>query len=190
MNLANRDNRLRERMHAREKIETLDALRRSRQSFLDALKGVTEDFAARSPGANRWSVLQCAEHVAVSEDYLFSLIMQAKDAEEPVVNESREALILARGADRSRPGVSPEAVRPTGRFSTLADAVQHFLVSRDETIRFVGSCAENLRSKLTTHPLLGPVNCHEVLLLMVAHPERHAKQIDEVRAAKSPIAGG
>jgi hypothetical protein len=170
-------------MDAREKIEILDALRRSRQSFLGALNGVTEDLAARSPGANRWSILQCAEHVAVSEDYLFSLITQAKGAEVPVVNKSREAVILARGADRSRPGVSPEAVRPTGRFSTLTDAVLHFLASRDETIRFVESCAEDLRSKLTTHPLLGPVNCHEVLLLMVVHPERHAMQIDEVRAA-------
>ena len=170
-------------MDEREKIEILDALRRSRQSFLDALNGVTDGLAARSPGANRWSVLQCAEHVAVSEDYLFSLIMQAKDTEVPVVNKSREALILARVADRSRPSISPEAVRPTGRFSTLADAVQHFLASRDHTIWFVEGCAEDLRSKLTTHPLLGPINCHLVLLLMVVHPERHAKQIDEVRAA-------
>ena len=52
-----------------------------------------------------------------------------------------------------------------------------------ETIRFVRGCAEDLRSKLTTHPLLGPVNYHEVLILMVVHPERHAKQIDEARAA-------
>jgi hypothetical protein len=175
-----------ERMNAQEKKEILDALHRGRQVFLEALDGITEDLAARRPGPGRWSALECTEHVAVSEDLLFARIMQAKDGA-PAVNTAREAGILARGADRSRPGVSPEAVLPTGRFSTLAEAVAHFLASRAETIRFVENCDEDLRSKMTTHPLLGPVNGHETLLLIAVHPLRHAKQIDEIGAACLPL---
>jgi hypothetical protein len=172
-------------MEKQEQIEILNALRRSQQAFLNALDGITEDQAAKRPGPDRWSALECAEHVAVSEDFLRSRMMQAEHAGAPVVNKLREAGILARGPDRTRPGVSPEAVRPTGRFANLSDAVRHFLASRAATIRYVENCSEDLRSMLTTHPLLGPVNCQETLLLIVVHPQRHAKQIDEIRAAFS-----
>jgi hypothetical protein len=35
---------------------------------------------------------------------------------------------------------------------------------------------------LTDHPLIpGPVTCYETLLLIAAHPGRHAKQIEGIR---------
>lgn len=170
-------------MDQEEQIEILNALWRGQQVFLAALDGITEDLAAKRPGPERWSALECVEHVAVSEDFLFSRIMHAEHVGAPLINKLREAGILARGADRTRPAVSPQAVRPTGRFTNLSDAVRHFLASRAETIRYVENCSEDLRSMLTTHPLLGPVNCQETLLLIAVHPERHAKQIDEIRAA-------
>ncbi len=170
-------------MDTRDRTEILDALRRGQQAFLDALNGVPVDLAATRPGPGRWSALECAEHVAVSEDFLFSQLIEARPAGVPVVNHQREAGILARGADRTRPGVSPEVVRPTGRFATLSDALRHFLQSRAETVRFVETCAEDLRARSTTHPLLGPVNGYEILLLMAVHPHRHAKQLDEIGVA-------
>lgn len=168
-------------MNALEKSETLDALQKSRRSFLNSVNGVTEELATRSPGADRWSILECAEHVAVSEDYLFSLIAPAKELESSIVNESRVALILARGADRSRPNMSPEVVRPTARFAALAEAIRHFSISRDRTIHFQEESEEDLRFKMAAHPLLGPVNCDEILALMAVHTSRHAKQICEIR---------
>jgi uncharacterized damage-inducible protein DinB len=172
-------------MDVQEKIEILDSLRNSQQVFLDALNGVPEDLAARSPGPGRWSILECAEHVAVSEEFLLAQVENAEPAATPAVNKPKEAAILARGADRERALVSPEAVRPTGRFSTLAAALQRFSTARAATIRFVENCTEDLRARLTTHPLLGPVNGHETLLLAAVHPLRHAKQIAEIKTAAS-----
>jgi len=172
-----------------ERAEILSALRRSQQVFLAALDGITEDLAAKRPAPERWSALECVEHVAVAEDFLRRRMMEAERAGAPAINELREAGILARGADRTHPRVSPEAIRPTGRFANLSDAVRHFLASRAETIRYVENCSEDLRSMLTTHPLLGPVNCQETLLLIVVHPQRHAKQIDEIKAALSASEG-
>jgi len=171
-------------MDTEERNEILTALHRGQDVFLAAGDGVADDHAAKRPAPERWSILECAEHVALSEEFLLSRIAQAEHADEPLVNKVREATILARGADRSRPAVSPEAVRPTGRFAGLADAVRHFLARRAETIRYVENCSEDPRSMLATHPLLGRVNCREMLLLMAVHPERHAKQIDEIRAAQ------
>jgi hypothetical protein len=168
-------------MEKSEKEQLIADLEGSRQDLLDSLRGVTEDVAARTlPG--RWSILECVEHLVVSEDYLFSQITASHSSPVPVVNEKREALIVARGADRTKPVASPEVGRPAGRFATLADAVQSFLTSRQQTIRFVENCGEDLRSKLTTHPLIGSVNCYEILLMIAVHPKRHAEQIKEIKA--------
>ena len=119
-----------------------------------ALAGVTEEIAARSPAVGKWSVLECVEHLAVYENYLFSQIEASRPAE-----------------------------GPAGRFSTLAEALRQFLGTRERTLRFVETCGEDLRSKLTSHPILGTVNCHETLLMIAVHPHRHARQIAETKAA-------
>jgi hypothetical protein len=170
-------------METQDKEKILTELHSGRKAFLAALTGVTEDAAARIPSAGKWSVLECVEHVAASEDYLFLQIIQSQSSDVPIRNASREAAILTRGLDRTVPVPSPEVGKPAGRFATLSEAVQHFLESRERAIRFVEDCVEDLRSKQTTHPLVGTVNCHEMLLMMAVHPHRHAKQIAEIKAA-------
>jgi len=61
--------------------------------------------------------------------------------------------------------------------------VESFLTTRQQTVRFVESCGEDLRAKPMTHPLMGAINCHEALLLIAVHPRRHALQIREIRTA-------
>ena len=168
-------------MSEHEQQAILAYMEQSSTALLNALHGVTEELAVSVPGPGRWSILQCAEHVAVAEDHLFSLITVSKRSDTPPINQQREVLIATRGPDRSTRRESPEDAKPTGRFSTLSEAVQHFLASRAQTIQFVNTNKEDLRSRITTHPLMGTVNCHEVILLMAVHPARHAKQIEEIK---------
>jgi len=152
-------------------------------ALVDALDGVTEDMAVRVPGPGRWSVLECIEHVAVAEENLLNLIQVAQWAETPLINEERESRIVARGGDRGRRVESPDGVKPTGRFASLPAAIQHFLSSRKRTLAFVETCGDDLRKRVTSHPMFGTVSCFEMLLLMAMHPHRHAKQIEEIKAA-------
>jgi hypothetical protein len=127
-------------MQTDEKAVILNELELGRDAFLEAVRAVPEDLAATSPAPGRWSVVECVEHIAVSEDFLLTGITQAKPSGAPVVNARREAAILARGADRTNPLISPEVGRPTGRVTTLADAIESFLAVRERTIRFVEAC--------------------------------------------------
>ena len=173
-------------MEAAERERLLADLENGRQALLDVLTGVTEEVAARRPAPGRWSAIDCVEHLAIAEDYLFSQIAASCNSDAPTLsmpNRNREALILSRGLDRTRTVQSPEGGRPTGRFATLHEAMQYFLASRQRTVRFVESCGEDLRSKLTSHPIIGTVNCHETLLMMAVHPHRHSKQIEEIKTA-------
>ena len=169
-----------------EKQQLLADLQEGRTVFLDALRNVTEEVAARAPARGRWSMLECTEHVAVSEEYLFSQIMASHSSAEPLVNKQREAMIVIVGRDRGRKIQSPDVGRPTGRFLTLAQASERFQSVRLQTMAFVENCKDDLRCRITSHPLVEtPVNSYEVLLMIAAHPYRHARQIEEIKAALS-----
>jgi len=168
----------------------LQDLERGRRALRDAVEGIGERQAAIRPGPDRWSVLDCVEHLAVVEEFLLAQLESAGPALEPVGSAAREARIQERAGDRSRPVEAPEAARPRGRFRTLVEALQHFESVRTRTMRFVESCELDLRRQATTHPLIGAVNCHETLLMMALDPVRHARQIAEIRAADPNAADG
>jgi hypothetical protein len=170
-------------MTEQERQEILSSLEQGKAELRNALQGVTEEMAAHAPALERWSILGCVEHIVISEDYLFRQIIQAAQADAPVINERREAAIPVRGLDRSRRMESPPQGAPSGLFRTLSEAVERFMANRERTIKFVRENTEDLRSRITSHPIMGTVNCHEMLLSIAVHCLRHTKQIEEAKAA-------
>jgi hypothetical protein len=164
-----------------ERLQLLALLDESRAAVQSAVAGVNEETARRTPGPGRWSILGCAEHIAFSERYMFAQIDIATTPDLPMINREREAKMMARGTDRSRRMESPPQGHPAGRFPTLAAAMAQFLASRERTIAFVRDCRQDLRAKLTWHPILKDCNCHEMLLSIGLHALRHAKQIEEIK---------
>jgi hypothetical protein len=166
-----------------EKQQMLARLDEGCRVLLESLRGVSAEAALRSPAPGRWTILECVEHLALSEDYLLSQIACAEHRESSAIPPQREALIVERAVDRTRRFEAPEVARRTGRFATLSAAVEYFLASRERTVGFVETNEDDLRLKITTHPLIGVANCQEVLLTMAMHPLRHAQQIEEIKAA-------
>ena len=165
-----------------EKQELLQELNKGREALGAVLAGVDEQLAARRPAPGRWSVLECVEHLAVAEQLMLSRLESAARSQDAPENREREWRILSRGANRTRPMEAPEPARPAGRFRSLAEALSAFDSVRGETVQFVERSGE-FRMWMTAHPVIGPVNCHEMLLIMAIHPARHAKQIEEIRGA-------
>jgi uncharacterized damage-inducible protein DinB len=177
-------------MTEQDKQVILASLEKGSAELYAALEGVTEELAERVPGVGGWSVLQCVEHVATVEAVLFSLIQGAQPADGATVHAQREAMILARGADRTNKRESPEAALPQGRFATLQEALKSFQASRARTVEFIRANEEDLRARVAVHPLMGPLNCHEFLLLMAVHPARHARQIEEIQQSLCSVHSG
>lgn len=169
-------------MNAKEKAELLKLLDDGRRAVLDAVEGVSEDLAARAPAPGKWSIVQCVEHLAIAEDGMLARTLAAQTAEAAIVNEKRESAILSRGLDRSRSVPAPEIAKPIGLHTTLDAALRHFLATHERTRRFVEAYHGDLRGQVTSHPLMGSVNCYENLLMLAMHPLRHAQQIDECKS--------
>lgn len=165
-----------------DKATLLVALRRGEEAFLRSVAGVSETTCRLRPAENRWSVLECAEHVAVAEEVMLGLVTgkrEKRNADAP----RRDGRILRSGTDRSMRFDASDQSRPRGRFSTLADAVANFQAVRERTLRLVAETKDDLRATEVMHPhsVVGVISTYECLLLMGAHVQRHALQIEEVK---------
>src|ERR1700723_51819 len=161
----------------------LSVLERTRDDFLKAVAGVSEDEARLKPSSDRWSILECAEHVVSAERGLLIAITLRSAPLSAHVGRGREEGFLRTGTDRSRRYATSASLVPTGRIATLADAISQFREARAHTIEFVAACRIDLREVEVPHPIGDLVTGQECLALLAIHPARHAAQIREVREA-------
>jgi uncharacterized damage-inducible protein DinB len=169
-------------MAPEERSEIVQHLERGRVEFMASVAGVSASQAAIRPDPAHWSVLDCVEHVTVVEERFLGWLDNARKLEEPRVDKDKEAGLLVRVADRSARAQAPEAVLPTGRFTTLEQALEQFNANRTRSIQFAQDRSEELYYLAAEHPRFGPMNGAEFLMIITAHARRHAAQIQEVRA--------
>jgi hypothetical protein len=173
-------------MAPKEQTEIVDNLERSRQEFMDAVAGLSETQAKARPDPERWSVLDCVEHVATVEERFLGWLEAAEKLDAPRVDKEKERGLMARVPDRSVRVKAPEAVVPAGRFQTVAEALDRFNAGRTRSIRFAEDRCDDLYCLSAAHPRFGPVNGVELLIISAGHSRRHAEQIRETRAALEP----
>lgn len=169
-------------MSPETRSEITQILENSRQELNAAVHGVSEGHANTSPEGGRWSVLQCVEHVTFVEGRFLGWLEQAKRLEEPRIDKQKEADLAARVVQRANRVEAPEAARPVGRFTTLAQALDEFNAARTRTIQFTEERAGDLYFLEVEHPRFGAMNGPELVRIIAGHAERHAAQIREVRA--------
>ena len=59
-----------------ERDRAMSHLHATRKVFLDSIAGLSDAQWNFKPAADRWSIAECAEHIAVSDDSLFDLMRQ------------------------------------------------------------------------------------------------------------------
>jgi hypothetical protein len=163
--------------------ELIGRLEESRAIWLESLAGVEEEEARWRKAEDRWSVLDCAEHVANVEHRILRTLRNASAITAGPADTERESRIYEGVRSREKPVAAPELVRPAGRYATLAEATDAFAGMRQQAIEFLRTYPGDLRAIGATHPLLGPCNGYEYALILAAHPIRHAVQIREIREA-------
>jgi DinB superfamily len=165
-----------------EREALLASLRKGRAALGLALAGVDDHLAAQKPPSGGWSILECVEHVVQTERYLLTRLHAAVLAPEPFEKSRRAAKIAALAVDRTRRIEAPPKAHPHGVYRNVSEALAAFDTAHAEVERYVEETAGDLNCWITDHPLIsGPVTCRETLIMIAAHPARHAEQIWEVR---------
>ena len=170
-------------MSPQTRSEIIHILESSREEFNAAAGGVAEEHAKSKPAPERWSVLDCVEHVTFVETRVLVRLQETPPGGAPPVDKQKEADLAARVPNRSVRAEAPEALRPVGRYATLVEAIEQFNAARARTIEFAQASGENVYALALEHPRFGKLNGMEYLVLVAGHARRHAEQIREARAA-------
>jgi hypothetical protein len=167
-------------MAPQEMKDIAGELENTRAELIVVVTGLTEEQARTRPAPDRWSILECLEHVSFVERRFLGMVKASEAGTAAERDAAREAAIEERVVDRSNRRTAPEAVRPTGsKYGCLSEAVQDFNAARDETLRFASEQGVNLLSRSASHPVFGPLNGVEALLLIAGHGRRHTVQMRE-----------
>ncbi|HZO56119.1 MAG TPA: DinB family protein [Bryobacteraceae bacterium] len=170
-----------------ERDRAMSYLHATRKQFADSVRGVSAEQAKWKAEPGRWSVAEVAEHIALSEDFLFQMVTgklvkgAPATAEQKALTKGKDDLIPRVVPDRSQKFQAPEPIVPKGKFANLEDVKKAFLAWRDRTILFVEKTDISLRDYVAPHPAMKELDAYQWLLFLAAHSERHLKQLQEVK---------
>lgn len=170
-----------------ERKFAIDYLNKTRTRLLKDVKGLSTTQLYFRPDDTSWSVAQCVEHIALSEDLIKqwihgSLVGPAtpeRKSEEKYTPETLIAIVTDRSQNRAKTG-GPWL--PDGNFPTTAIAIQAFIGRRDSTIAYVDSTQADLKNHFIDHPQWGALDLYQAFIMLSAHCERHTLQLEEVMA--------
>ena len=156
-------------------------LRRTAALYLATLENVSPKQAAFKPGPERWSIVEVAEHIATTEQSMCNLAVTASPSTEESDRRMDER-IHRFAADRGRTFAAPEGACPCGRFGSVEEAAAAFSTALQDAIEYLRRTQSDLRRLRVMHPAAGSIDVYQNLLIMAYHPERHAKQINEIKS--------
>jgi DinB superfamily len=171
----------------RRLAEISDFLDGRRAEVYAVTEGIPAERLERIPAGGGWTAAQVLEHLALAESktsqYLAARLAKAIAAGLP--HEQEESPILAAADGIASVGLlnAPEAVIPAP-VVTASTAMAGLRASHEE-MRALLQSADGwaLAAVQTRHPLFGPLNMYQSLLLIGHHDRRHLPQIRRAVAA-------
>jgi uncharacterized damage-inducible protein DinB len=173
-------------MHPRtqELLTCLDSHRDALRAAVDAVPAARRD---ERPAADRWSVAEILEHLAIVEKRIARVVAAsiAEARQGGLRAESETASVLPmlpfdRLADRTQARVAPSNVAPRGVLN--AEAAWAELAATRGALRDAVQGADGLAlgDVKVPHPAIGDANLYQWVLFVAGHEARHTAQIAEI----------
>jgi hypothetical protein len=166
-----------------ERKQATQFLQETKDAIVKKVSGLSTEQLNFKPDQNTWSVAECVEHIAISENNLFgfcqmALQQPADPSKRSEVKMSDEAIVKMI-TDRTSKIKTQEDFEPTGKFGSFEATLGEFKTKRDNNINYVRTTQDDLRNHYNDFPF-GKIDAFQTILFMAAHSKRHIEQIDEV----------
>lgn len=142
---------------------------------------VDPEHAAVRPAAEQWSALEIVEHLAVVERGVHRAISAAAGSDATELRTRQLDPIVASLGNNPRKISAPEFVNPTGRFTSLPEALRIFRERRSITLDLARSLDVDWDAHHFKHPVFGDFDIGQWFLMAATHGERHALQLEQRR---------
>jgi hypothetical protein len=169
--------------------EIFEMIEKARARFAASVEKLTETQENYRPAPHRWTIAENVEHVSIVNHGFFrltnKLLKQAEADPKPAKGDLQLASLTMTDEGHLKEGKweAPVSVRPTGGVR-VADAIANSRKTTSDlfTLKYRLE-AVDLSDQLWNHPLFGPLNLYQWLLLFGEHEERHRLQIEEIKAS-------
>ena len=167
-----------------ERKFAVDHLNKTRADLIASVKGLSEAQLNYKPAPDRWSVLECVQHIVLVSQALFA--QEKQTAKTP--NDSNfksnvtDSIFITMVEDRSHKVQTAEPFKPVySPYKNLDETLTAFNAGRDSLINYVQTTNDDLRNHFASMPF-GKIDAYQLILLISAHTNRHMQQINEVKA--------
>jgi len=155
----------------------------TRDRLAAATNGVSEAQWTFKPAADRWSLAEIMEHIAIVEDRVREIVGKMPEAPADAPDrdiKGTDVAILVDLPCRYPRFKAPERVAPAGAQVGM-ESLDKFFRSRVQMGELLASAA-HLRGRVLQHPVFGPWDGYQWILAAGGHCSRHTSQILEVKA--------
>jgi hypothetical protein len=170
----------------KERKSAISLMKDTRSDVLKTVKGLSKAQLNFKAAPNRWSVKECAYHIAISEKNLWNMFEAAMKA--PANSEKRSEIKMTDEQlvkiieDKSNKVKTSEAFEPKNTpYKSVDEALNDFKTRRADHIKYMKSTTEDLRDHVVQMPF-GWIDAYQLSLMMAAQCNRHKQQMDEVIA--------
>lgn len=168
-----------------ERVKATTMLVDTHKELLTQVKGLSEAQLNFKPSPEVWSVAECVEHIAISENNIFGIVGMtmkedanpAKRAELKMSDEQIYGFITNRDQKvKTRPEFEPKK-----NYGSYEGSLDEYEAKRKENIKYVKKTEDDLRNHFFEFPF-GLLDSYQVIVFMAGHTKRHTAQIVEVKA--------
>jgi hypothetical protein len=160
-----------------------DELTRTKENLLNSVKGLSKEQLNFKATPTSWSIAECTEHLAISENNIWGAFEGCMKAAADPAKRSEVKFtdpdLIKMITDRSFKVKTNEKFEPKG--ATHEESVKDFAAKRDTHLEYVKTTKEDLRNHFAQMPF-GTLDAYQVIIFMSGHTARHTAQIEEVKA--------
>lgn len=163
-----------------------DFLLQTEAGVLNAISGLSDAQLNFKPAPDKWSVLECVKHIAITETSLWQMtngsIMAAANPEKRSDIKATDDQVVQMIESRVNKVKTAPSMEPQNTpYQSLDEAVKSFISNRSKLINYVKSTDADLRNHVVTLPFAS-FDSYQMILFIGAHSNRHTQQIEEVKA--------
>jgi DinB superfamily len=162
-------------------------LKETKADFLTSVKDLSEAQLNFKAAPDKWSVKECAQHLALAEAGLWQwaemTLKQPANPEKRAEIKMTDEAMLKGVTNRAQKAQAPENFQPkNAKWATIDETLTAYKEQRAKLIDYLKSTTEDMRGHIAVETPFGPIDAYQIVLLISAHSNRHTQQINEVKA--------
>ena len=169
-----------------ERKAASDLLLQTEAGVINSIVGLSDAQLNFKPAPDKWSVLDCVKHIAVTEQSLWQMtngaITAAANPEKRAdVKATDEQVVQMIESREKKVKTAPQMEPQNTQYKSLHEALESFVKDRSKLINYIKTTDADLRNHVVTMPFAS-FDSYQMILFIAAHSNRHTQQIEEVKA--------